>query len=113
MSFISEYIDLYRVVGHREYESIKRNKAFLPGANSLEGRQFAFTKSEVLKYAETDPSKIAVVKVTVPKDILKSLDFSGAIDTNIFINGVVTVQPEESSLFNSSIVSIDFLEGWV
>jgi len=105
-----ELIDLYRVVGIREYDSIKKNKAFLPGANSLEGRQFAFTKSEVLEYAKTDTSKIIVVKATIPKKILKNLDFSDSIDTNIFINGVVTVQIEENNLFNESLINIEFLE---
>ena len=110
-NYIGETIDLYRVAGVREFESIYKNKAFLSGGNSLEGRQFAFTEQEVINYAVTDSSKIAVVKITIPKNILKIFDFSDNIDTKIFINGVITVQPEENELFNKSILKIEIKEG--
>jgi len=100
-------IVLYRVIGIREYNSIKENKAFLPGGNSLEGRQFAFTEAEVLEYADTDSSKIAVAKAVVPKSILEKLELSKNIDANIFINGVITVQPETSEFFNNAIINIE------
>jgi len=103
-------VDLYRAVGVREYESIQANGAFLPGGNSLEGRQFAFTETEALKYANTDLSKVAIVKVTIPKDVLTNLDFSKSIDPNIFNNWVVTVQPETNAIFNNSIIRIEILD---
>ena len=105
--YVGETVDLYRVVGVRERESIGVNKAFLPGMNSLEGRQFAFTEQEVINYAITDASKIAVAKVVIPKDIINNFDFSDNIDIKIFINGVITVQPEENALFNKSILRIE------
>jgi hypothetical protein len=108
--YIGKTIDLYRVVGVREHESICTNKAFLPGMNSLEGRQFAFTEQEVINYALTDESKVAVAKAVIPKDILKNLDFSNNIDSKIFTNGVITVQPEENELFNESIIRIEITE---
>jgi len=111
-NYVGETVDLYRVVGLRERESICTNKAFLPGMNSLEGRQFAFTEQEVIDYAITDASKIAVAKVVIPKDILKNLDYSDKIDIKIFINGVITVQPEENELFNKSIIQIKIKE-WI
>jgi len=110
-NYIGETVDLYRVVGVRELESIFVNKAFLPGMNSLEGRQFAFTEHEVINYALTDSSKIAVAKAVIPKEILDNLDYSNHIDVKIFINGVVTVQPEENELFNESIIRIEIKEG--
>jgi len=110
-NYIGETIDLYRVAGVRELESINKNKSFLSGGNSLEGRQFAFTEQEVINYAVTDSSKIAVVKITIPKNILKKFDFSDNIDIKIFINGVITVQPEENELFNKSILKIEIKEG--
>jgi hypothetical protein len=102
-------VDLYRAVGVREYESIVKNKAFLSGANSLEGRQFAFTEAEALKYAATDPSKIAIIKTTISEKLLSNFDYSKTIDPNIFKNGVVTIQPETNALFNESIISIEIL----
>ena len=108
--YVGETVDLYRAVGVRERESICINKAFLPGMNSLEGRQFAFTEQEVIHYAITDASKIAVAKAVIPKDILKNLDFSDNIDIKIFINGVITVHPEENGLFNESIIRIEMKE---
>jgi hypothetical protein len=104
---MNNIIALYRVVGVREYASINENKAFYPGENSLEGRQFAFTEKEVLEYAATDSSKIAVAKAIIPKSIIGKLELSHNIDTNIFINGVVTVQPEMSDLFNGSVINIE------
>jgi hypothetical protein len=60
----------------------------------------------VLKYANTDKSKIAVSEIVIPKKILGNLEFSVDIDVNIFTDGVVTMQPEISELFNGSIISI-------
>ena len=105
-----DLFELFRVVGKREEKCIRDTKMFIPGQNSLEGRQFACTLSEVLKYAKTDNSKVVPVKVIVVKKILSVLDFSGNIDTNVFVNGVYTVQPEVNAIFNSSIISIEFLE---
>ncbi|WP_265447992.1 hypothetical protein [Acetivibrio straminisolvens] len=70
-----ETVELYRAVGVREYESIMANKSFTPRANGLEGRQFAFTEAEALKYANTYPSKVAIIKTTIPKDMIGKLDF--------------------------------------
>ena len=36
----SDLFELYRVVGKREEKSIRDTKTFIPGQNSLEGRQF-------------------------------------------------------------------------
>jgi RHS repeat-associated protein len=102
-----ELVDLYRSVGVREYESIMQNKAFLPGGNSLEGRQFAKTLDEALNYADTDLSKVAVIKTQVPKSVVDQLDFTKSIDPHIFKNGVITVQPDKSALFNESLKTIE------
>ena len=108
--YMGDTLDLYRAVGVRELKSIYRNRAFLPGMNSLEGRQFAFTKQEAINYALTDSSKIAIAQAVIPEDILKNFDLSYNIDIKIFINGVVTVQPEENKLFNESILRIEIRE---
>jgi hypothetical protein len=103
-----ETVDLYRAVGIREYESIMKNKAFLPGTNSLEGRQFAMTLEEALEYANIDPNKVAIIKATVDKNVLQYLDFSKTIDTFIFKNGVITVQPGvQSQMFHQFLKSIE------
>ena len=98
--------DLYRAVGVREFTNVMANQAFTAGGNSLEARQFATTLEEALNYADTDPSKVAILKATVPTDILPQLEFSNSIDPHIFQNGVFTVQPGVQPLFNQSIQSI-------
>ena len=108
--YFGKAIKLYRVVGVREHESIYKNKIFISGMNSLEGRQFAFTEKEVINYAATDKSKIAIAKVTIPEKILTNLDFSDNIDVNIFTNGVITVHPEENEFFIKSIIQIEIKE---
>jgi hypothetical protein len=75
----AETVDLYRAVGVREFNSVMGSGKFLPGANSLEGRQFAFTMEEALKYAETDPGKVAILKATVRREALSAFDFSKSI----------------------------------
>ena len=103
-----ETVELFRAVGVREYDSIMKNQTFLPGANSLEGRQFALSFDEALKYADTDKSKVAIIKATVSKSALESFDFSKGIDPFIFKNGVYTVQPgEQSKILTESIQSIE------
>jgi RHS repeat-associated protein len=102
-----ETVDLFRAVGVREYYSVMRTRRFLPGGPSLEGRQFAFTLEEALKYAETDLNKVAILRVTIAKDALKAFDFSKSIDPHIFVNGVVTVQSGlQSAVFHASLRSI-------
>ena len=101
-------VDLYRAVGVREFESVTSTGKFLPGANSLEGRQFAYTMEEALKYADTDLSKVAVLKASVRGDAISAFDFSKAIDPHIFSNGVITVQPgPQSELFHQMLIGID------
>ena len=105
---VRDTIDLYRAVGVREFDSVARNKAFLPSGNSLEGRQFAFTQDEALRYADNDPNKVAILKATVRSDVLPHLDFSENIDPHIFRNGVITVQPgEQSDLFHEALKAIE------
>ena len=100
-----ETADLYRAVGVREYESVMSSGKFLPGGGSLEGRQFAHTLEEAMKYADVDANKVAILKVTVPRDVLPKFDFSNAIDPHIFKSGVTTVQPGvQSDLLHQSII---------
>ena len=64
----------------------------------------------MLKFAETDKSKIIIVKTIIPIKILDMVEFSNDVDPNIFKNGVITVQPEKQNLFNKAIINIEFLE---
>jgi hypothetical protein len=102
-------IDLYRAVGVREYESIKATHMFLPGGNSLEARQFVFTEGEALKYAYTDVTKVAIVKVTVPSKTIARYHYTKDTDVSIFTNGVLTVYEEDLAFFNSTIINIEFV----
>lgn len=102
-----ETIDLFRAVDVVEYESIMANKAFLPGGNSLEARQFALKLEEAIKYADTDISKVAIIRATIEKNAMKVLDYSKNIDPHIFKNGVVSVQPGmQSTIFHEALQSI-------
>jgi RHS repeat-associated protein len=101
-------VDLYRAVGEREFNSVMSTGKFLPGGNSLEGRQFAFSMEEALKYADTDVSKVAILKATVRQDAMPAFDFSKSIDPHIFKNGVVTVQPgAQSQIFHKNLVGVE------
>lgn len=103
-----EAIDLFRAVGVREFDSVTSSGKFIPGANSLEGRQFAFTVDEALAYADLDPSKVAILKATVDRSAIPALDFSRSIDPFIFKNGVITVQPGiQSGVFHFALCGIE------
>jgi hypothetical protein len=110
---LGNQLDLYRAVGLRELNSIQETGRFLPGSNSLEARQFAYTADEALAYARIDPSKVAIMKATLDKGILggseqEVFDFSKNIDPYIFSNGVITVQPgAQSDLFHEALISIE------
>jgi len=101
-------VSLYRAVGVREYNTVMESQMFKAGANSLEGRQFAFTEEEALEYAKTDLSKVAILRAEVSSDVLPELDFSKNIDPFIFKNGVITVQPgKQSQLFHDVLQVIE------
>jgi filamentous hemagglutinin len=81
---------------------------FAPGGESLEGRQFARTLDEALSYADTDLSKVAILRARVDRRALESIDFSTSIDPFIFRNGVYTVQPgSQSQIFHAGLRGID------
>jgi len=100
-------VDLYRAVGVREFNDVMANKAFQAAGNSMSARQFGFTMEEALHFADADPSKVAILKATVPESILPKLDFSTTIDPFIFKNGVITVHPEMQPLFNQSLKAVE------
>jgi filamentous hemagglutinin len=103
-----DVVDLYRAVGVREFDSVTSSGKFLPGANSLEGRQFALTLDEAIAYADTDLNKVAVLRATVDAPAVSALDFSTTIDPFIFRNGVITVQPGvQSDIFHAGLRRID------
>ena len=100
-------VDLYRAVGVREFENVMANKAFIPGGNSMSARQFSFSLDEAIKFADADPSKVAIIKATVPESLLPKLDFSKTIDPFIFKKGVITVHPEMQPAFNQSLKAVE------
>jgi len=73
----------------------------------MTSRQFGFTFEEALKFADGDPSKVAILKATVPESLLPELHFSKSIDPHIFKNGVITVYPEMQPLFNQSLKAVE------
>ncbi|WP_136518155.1 hypothetical protein [Cellulomonas telluris] len=81
---------------------------FEPGAKGLEGRQFATTLDDALRYADWDTSRVAILRVTVSKDAPKSLDFSRDIDVSVFRGGVYTVQPgTQSDIFHNALRAVN------
>jgi len=94
----NDVVDLYRAVCVREYESVMSTGRFVPAENSLEGRRFALSPEEALAYADTDISKVAILRITVDRSAIDGVaDFSTLIGPFIFKNGVYTVQPDEQS----------------
>jgi RHS repeat-associated protein len=102
-----ETVDVFRAVGVREFEDVAANQAFRAGGNSLEARQFALTLEDALAYANTDLSKVAILKATLPASLLSAFEFSRDIDVMIFRSGVITVQPELLPLLNDAILAIE------
>jgi hypothetical protein len=99
---------LCRAVGVREFGAVTSSGKFLPGANSLEGRQISLKFDEALKYSDADVNKVAILKATVSRDALGAFDFSRSIDPFIFKNGVFTVQPGlQSDIFHAALRSIE------
>jgi hypothetical protein len=81
---------------------------FAPAQNSMEGRQFAYTMSEALAYADTDKTKVAILKATISDGADLQFDFSMNIDPHIFEHGVVTVQPGmQSEIFHENLLNIE------
>ncbi|WP_375504210.1 polymorphic toxin-type HINT domain-containing protein, partial [uncultured Jatrophihabitans sp.] len=104
----SETVDLYRAVGVREYDSVMSSGRFAPNANSLEGRQFANTMQEAIYYADTDVTKVAILRARVDRSALDGVDFSRSIDPFIFRNGVYTMQPgSQSEAFHAGLKGVD------
>ena len=101
---VDDLVDLYRAVGVREFESVTSTRQFVPGGGSLEGRQFALSFDEALKFADGDPSKVAILRATVERRGLDGVDFYRDIDPHIFKHGVFTVQPgTQSQQFHQSL----------
>jgi hypothetical protein len=73
-------------------------------------RRRAGSKDHGDEYAAADPSKVAILKVTVQREVIPALDFSTAIDPHIFNNGVITVQlGAQSDLFHRFLLAIEHL----
>lgn len=100
-------VDLYRAVGVREFNDVMARKVFQAAQDSMTSRQFGLTLEEALKFADGDPTKVAILKATVPESLLPELHFSKSIDPHIFKSGVITVYPEMQPLFNQSLKAVE------
>ena len=73
----------------------------------FQGKQFAFTQSEALAYANTSKEYAAIIKATVDESIVKSAHFSKSIDPWIFKNGVVTFDASQMGALNKAIQTVN------
>ncbi|GAA1750476.1 hypothetical protein GCM10009747_04780 [Agromyces humatus] len=101
-------IDLFRAVGVKEYDGVMSTGRFEPGGVSMNARQFALTIDEAISYANTDTSKVAILRATVDRSAVEGVaDFSTSIDPWIFRNGVYTVQPGiQSDIFHAGLKGV-------
>ncbi len=99
-------VTIYRAVGVREFESLMATKQFNWGPQPTMMKQFGFTLEEALAYANTSPSYVAIVKVTIDESAVALAHFSRTIDAHIFKNGVLTFGDESLAALNSAIKSI-------
>ncbi|UFP94211.1 hypothetical protein [Gloeobacter morelensis] len=104
----SESVNLFRAVSPDEFEDIFRIGGFRPrpDGRSLEAKEFGLNLEETIKFADTYSDLAAVVKVTVPRELLNSLDTT-IVDSAIFRSGTVIVQFKKLGVFNRSIIKIE------
>ncbi len=103
-------VSLFRAVGPEELTDILRTGQFrpAPGGGSLAGKQFGLTFDEVLRFSDHYTDAAAIVRADVPASSFARFDFSRAIDSFIFKNGVVTVQPGvQLTLLNTTLLAVE------
>ena len=88
-------VNLYRAVSPAEYYSIMNSGRISTKAGAFEGKQFAFTMEEALRYANTSPEYAAIIRITVKEEAIKLGNFQ-MIDSFIFKNGVLTFEGIET-----------------
>ncbi len=69
-------------------------------------KQFGLDKQDTINFAKRYPDIAAILEVKIPKDILHKIGDFTKVDTTIFKNGTVTIQPENLDTFNKYIKEI-------
>jgi hypothetical protein len=97
---------IYRGVGPNEYYNVVGSGKFNTVPTGMEVKQFGLDKQDTINFAERYPNIAAVLEVKIPKGILNNIGDFTKVDTTIFRNGTVTIQPENLDTFNKYIKEI-------
>ncbi|SBV99263.1 hypothetical protein KL86CLO1_11165 [uncultured Eubacteriales bacterium] len=95
---------IYRGVGPNEFYSVVVSGKF--DTTGMEVKQFGLDKQDTINFAERYPNIAAVLEVKIPKGVLNKIGDFTKVDTTIFKNGTVTIQPENLDIFNKYIKEI-------
>jgi hypothetical protein len=101
-----DIISVYRGVGPNEYDSVVASGKFDTVPTGMEVKQFGLDKQDTINFAKRYPDIAAILEVKIPKDILHKIGDFTKVDTTIFKNGTVTIQPENLDTFNKYIKEI-------
>lgn len=97
---------IYRAVGPNEYYSVVGSGKFDTVPTGMEVKQFGLDMQDTINFAERYPNIAAVLEVKIPKGILNNIGDFTKVDTTIFKNGTVTIQPENLDIFNKYLKEI-------
>ena len=101
-------LSLFRAIGESEFYSVMRTKRFSFWRRSAKVKYFANDLAETIKFANmafaTDI--VAVLEITVVKDVLERIGDFTNVDSTLFRAGTVEIHPEHLEEFNNAIIDI-------
>src|SRR3989339_2078271 len=99
-------VSLYRAVGVEEFESIMASKAFSTINKAMQAKQFGLNFENTLKFANNYSDLVAIIEAKIPKSVLDKIADITHIDSFIFKEGTVSIQPKVLEEFNKAIQKI-------
>jgi len=102
----SEITSIYRAVGPQEYYSVLDSGKFSKIPQALQAKQFGVDLQDTINFAERYSDIAAVLEVKIPKTILDKVGDFTHVDTRIFKNGTISIQPYNLDEFNKYIKEI-------
>jgi hypothetical protein len=103
---LDEITSIYRAVGPQEYYNVLDSGKFSRIAQALQAKQFGVGLQDTINFAERYSDIAAVLEVKIPKTILDKVGDFTHVDTRIFKNGTISIQPYNLDEFNKYIKEI-------
>ena len=102
----NEITSIYRAVGPQEYYNVLDSGKFSKIPQALQAKQFGVDLQDAINFAERYSDIAAVLEVKIPKTILDKVGDFTHVDTRIFKNGTISIQPYNLDEFNKYIKEI-------